>query len=354
RQRIELARALVEPAALIALDEPTSSLGPAEARALHELVRELAAAGTAILYIAHDLEELRRVATRYTVLRDGADVGRGTLAQASDDELVRLMVGRSVDALFPRSPPRRGECLLALRDLRTSAGLVVERLDVHAGEIVGIAGLIGAGRSELLHALFGLGARCTGSLELAGRRGMATPRQRWHDGAGLLGEDRRREGLLLGRPIDENIALPRLARLARAGRLSRGAAATYARPWLERLGVRCRGPEQPVGELSGGNQQKVQLARLLAAECRLLLLDEPTRGVDVGARAELYRWIDELARPAPPTPPRAVLLVSSVLPELFGLCDRIAVLSKGRLLEARPVDELTPERVLAAASTGAW
>jgi ribose transport system ATP-binding protein len=362
RQRIELARTLVEPARVIALDEPTSSLGPAEAAQLFELVRELARAGTAILYIAHDLDELRRVASRYTVLRDGATVASGALAAATDDALVRAMVGRAVDTLFPRSAApgalgatRPAERLLALRDVRTSDGTRVDALDVHRGEVVGIAGLIGAGRSELLQALFGLGAHVVGGeLSLCGRRGAARPAQRWSDGAGLLSEDRRGAGLMLTGSLAENVALPRLARLARAGVLAGDAALRHARPWLERLDVRARGPDQPVGELSGGNQQKVQLARLLAADCALLVLDEPTRGVDVGARAEIYRWIDALARPTDAATARGVLLVSSSLPELFGLCDRIAVLADGRLLAARPVGELTPERVLAAAAGGAW
>ncbi|TAJ18622.1 MAG: sugar ABC transporter ATP-binding protein, partial [Planctomycetota bacterium] len=229
----------------------------------------------------------------------------------------------------------------------------VEALDVHRGEVVGIAGLIGAGRSELLHALYGLGARVAGAHELCGRA-RATPAQRWDDGVGLLSEDRRRAGLMLNGSLADNVALPRLARLARAGVLGSGAARRHALPWLERLGVRARGPDQPAGELSGGNQQKVQLARLLAADCALLVLDEPTRGVDVGARAEIYRWIDALARPSDAASARGVLLVSSALPELFGLCDRIAVLANGRLLPARPVGELSPERVLTAAAGGAW
>jgi ribose transport system ATP-binding protein len=371
RQRVEIARALLGAPRLIVLDEPTSSLGPREADALRVLVHALArpdargAPGASILYIAHDLAELRAVATRYTVLRDGRSVESGVLSERSDAELVRAMVGRAVDALYPRSAARPGEVVAALRDLSTSDGLCVRELDVRRGEVLGLAGLIGAGRSELLHALHGLGASVRGGLRVLGRDGTATAAQRWRDGAGLLSEDRRGVGLMAQRSLAENIALPRLAQLARGAWPARGAwlapraTERYAAPWLERLGVRCRGPLQPVGELSGGNQQKVQLARLLAADCALLWLDEPTRGVDIGARAEIYRWIDALARPRGAEIARAVVIASSALPELFGVCDRIAVVRRtergaAELLAARSVSEITPEAVLTAAAGGAW
>jgi len=220
-------------------------------------------------------------------------------------------------------------------------------LELRRGEVLGLAGLIGAGRTELLRALFGLDEVRRGELRVLALSGAQSPAERWRSGAGFLSEDRKGEGLALARSVAENLLLPGLARQARLGILPRGGAARTAAPWLSALGVRCAGPEQPVGALSGGNQQKVALARLFAAEVDVLLLDEPTRGVDVGARAEIYAWIDRLAR----REQKAVLLVSSYLPELLGLADRIAVMRRGELGPAREVTGLT-EHELALAMTG--
>jgi ribose transport system ATP-binding protein len=245
------------------------------------------------------------------------------------------MAGREVRELYPRSPRTRGELLLR------GAGLELCR-----GEVLGLYGLIGAGRTELLRGLFGLDPLPEPALQLCGSSGPRTPRERWESGAGFVSEDRKREGLALGLSVSDNLALARLERFARRGRLDQRALAGSAATWTGLLAVRCSSVAQRCGELSGGNQQKVALARLLGAGSQLLLLDEPTRGIDVGSKAQIYAWIDKLACGTPTSSPKAVLLVSSYIPELLGVCDRIAVMRRGQLGPARPVAEWTEERLL--------
>ncbi|MSR61956.1 MAG: sugar ABC transporter ATP-binding protein [Planctomycetes bacterium] len=348
RQLVEIARALALETRLLILDEPTSSLARADVAHLFTRIRALAARGVSVLYISHVLEEVFALATRFTVLRDGVSVASGELASETQASLVRRMAGREVGELYPRSPSVPGEVVLRLERLAGARLPLDASLELRRGEVLGIAGLIGAGRTELLRALFGLAPVRTGALRMLALEGPRQPRARWHSGVGFLSEDRKGEGLALARSVAENLALPMLARVARRGVLNPGELARRAAPWIERLGVRCASARQAVGALSGGNQQKVALARLLAAEVDLLLLDEPTRGVDVGAKAEIYRWIDTLAR----REGKAVLLVSSYLPELLGVADRIAVMTRGVLGAARPVTQWD-EHALLLAATGA-
>ena len=348
RQLVEIARALALVARLLILDEPTSSLGRDDAAHLFARLRELAARGTSVLYVTHVLEEVFALASRFTVLRDGVSVGAGPLAGETQASLVRRMAGREVAELYPRTRGAPGEVVLRLEGFAGAHLLLEASLELRRGEVLGIAGLIGAGRTELLRAVFGLAPVRSGSLRVLALEGARTPAERWRSGAGFLSEDRKGEGLALQRSLAENLALPQLARVARGGIVSAGALARLAAPWIERLGVRCSGPAQAVARLSGGNQQKVALARLFAAEVELFLLDEPTRGVDVGARVEIYRWIDELARRRG----KAVLFVSSHLPELLGVADRIAVMTRGVLGAARPARECDEHGLLLAA-TGA-
>jgi len=347
RQRVEIARALAQDARVLVLDEPTSSLARADVEALFEHLRVLAARGVTLVYISHVLEEVFALCTSYSVLRDGRSVARGTLAGKAPGDLVAAMVGRDVDTLYPRTPGRAGEVVLRLEGLSGRRLPREATLELRRGEVLGIAGLIGAGRTELLRAVFGLDPVRTGRVRVLSLEGPRTSHERWRSGVGLLSEDRKGEGLALARSVAENLLLPGLARHARGGWLARAAVERAAERWIADLGVRCAGTGVPVGSLSGGNQQKVALARLFAAEVDVLLLDEPTRGVDVGAKAEIYAWIDTLARERG----KAVLLVSSVLPELLGLADRIAVLCRGVLGPARPVDE-RDEHALMLAMTG--
>ncbi len=348
RQLIEIARALSQDVRLLILDEPTSSLARADVEPLLQRLRQLAARGVGVVYVSHVFEELFAVADRFTVLRDGATVASGAIADVDHDHLVAAMVGRSVTDLYPHSAAQPGAVVL---ELDAVTGLRLPRgasLQLRAGEVLGLAGLVGAGRTELLRAVFGLDPVVAGRVRVAAFDGAASPASRWRQGVGLLSEDRKGEGLMLARSLAENVWLPVLAQKARRGFVTPRQIERDALPWLQRLAVRCAGSSQPVGELSGGNQQKVALARLLATNCEVLLLDEPTRGVDIGAKAEIYAAIDELAHRRG----AAVLIVSSYLPELLGIADRIAVVCRGEVLAAQPVDELDEHSLLAAMTTG--
>lgn len=348
-QLVEIARAVALEARVLVLDEPTSSLGREDVARLFALVRKLRERGAAIVYISHALEEVIELADRAVVLRDGASVATLARDELSPERLVAAMVGREVSELYPRSAARPGEVVARVNGLRGLGKLRDASLELRRGEVLGIAGLVGAGRTELLRALFGLDRVASGALRVLALEGARTPSERWMQGVGFASEDRKREGLALGLSIADNLCLPRLDRHARSGWLRGGSTDGAARDWAARLGIRCAGPTQPVGRLSGGNQQKVALARLLHCDADILLLDEPTRGVDVAAKAELYRLIDELARGPRP---RAVLMVSSYLPELFGTCDRIAVMARGVLGEARTVDTIDERDVMLEAAGG--
>ena len=320
QQLVEIGRALAVGSKVIVLDEPTSSLGRKDVLRLFELIRQLKAQGHAIIYISHFLEEVKEIADRIVVLRDGRVAGEGTAADLAPADLVNLMVGRAVDDLFPRTPRTPGDRVLQF-----------EGIDLHRGEILGIAGLVGAGRTTLLRRIF-------------------TPtRMRWLQGMGMVSEDRKGEGLATGLDIAENLTLSKLEGLGPRGLVVPRRQESVAQQWIQRLGIKARSARQPIGELSGGNQQKVAIARLLHHDVDVLLLDEPTRGIDVGSKAQIYALIDELV--SGPRP-KAVLLVSSYFPELLGLCDRVAVMHRGTLGPARAVHEWT-EHTLTLAATGA-
>jgi ribose transport system ATP-binding protein len=279
------------------------------------------------------------------VLRDGRTEASGRVGETTRSQMVALMAGREVTELFPRSERKRGAVALELRELSGRRLPVGASLTLHRGEVLGIAGLVGSGRTELLRAIFGLDARRSGAVLVNGLAAPESPVELAARKVGLLSEDRKGEGLAEGLSIAENVTLsgrgslgPGFLALPRRSR-------EIAERWIARLGIRCRGPEQPARGLSGGNQQKVALARLLHEEVEVLLLDEPTRGIDVGSRADIYRLIDELALAG-----KAVLMVSSYLPELLGVCDCVAVMVRGKLGPARPVSELTEHAVLLEAT----
>ena len=342
QQLVEIGRAVAVGCRVLVLDEPTSSLTQSDIARLFDLVRRLKASGHAIVYISHFLEEVKAISDRFTVLRDGRSVGGGPTAQADTNRIVALMVGRLVEDLYPRSQRTPGEAVLDVADLAGQAKPARASLTLRRGEVLGIAGLVGAGRTELLRALFGLDAVRAGRLRVAAYTGPASPSRRWAQGVGMVSEDRKGEGLALNLSVGDNLTLSNLSPLT-----SPGARADGSRPWIERLGIRCRSPHQSVADLSGGNQQKVALARLLHHDVDVLLLDEPTRGIDVGSKAQIYKTIDDLARAG-----KAVLMVSSYLPELMGVCDRVAVMCRGVLGEARPVEEVTEHQIMVEA-TGA-
>jgi len=340
QQLVEIARAFALGCRVLILDEPTSSLTAADAAALFRLVRALRDQGESIIHISHFLEEVQVLTDRYTVLRDGLTVATGETSKSNPSELAQLMVGRRIDELYSRSRRTPGEVVLRAMTLRGRRRNVSASLDLRRGEVLGIAGLVGAGRSELLRMLFGLGSPQSGRVQIEGDDRHSNPMHRWQAGVGMLSEDRKSEGLALNLSIEENLTLPRLGVW-----LSPGLLETEAAGWIQQLGIRCTGPRQAAIELSGGNQQKIALGRLLRNDCEVLLLDEPTRGVDLGAKQSIYRLIDELAGKG-----RAIIMVSSYLPELLGTCDRIAVMCRGQLGPAKDVGEWDEHRIMLAAS----
>lgn len=354
QQLVEIARSVAIGCRVLVLDEPTSTLPQQDVERLFALIRRLRERGLAIIYISHFLEEVKAIGDRFTALRDGRTTGSGDVASTPVDRIVAMMVGRDVEELYPRTPRNAGATVLSIRDLAGVTKPESATLELRRGEVVGIAGIIGAGRTELLRAIMGLDQVAHGSVRVATLEGWQTPGVRWRQGMGLVSEDRKREGLALELTIAENITLPKLSGLTPRGWVTPAAQARASQPLVDRLGIKCRSPRQAVGALSGGNQQKVAIARLLHAAVDMLLLDEPTRGIDVGSKAEICRLINELAvgDPAQGRPPKAVLIVSSYLPELMGLCDRIAVMCRGRLGEARPVELWTEHQIMLAA-TGA-
>jgi ribose transport system ATP-binding protein len=279
------------------------------------------------------------------VLNDGETVGAGEMKDAGVDGLVALMTGRPVADLYPRMARRRGAVVLEARSLECPPRLKPVSLRVHEGEILGLAGLVGAGRTDLLRTIFGLDQATAGDVAVLGRAaGRETPRRRWAEGVGFLSENRKEEGLMLNQPIQDNITLTKLEAFGRLGWISTRRQAAAARRWTGELGIRCRGVDQSVGELSGGNQQRVAFARLLEHPARILLLDEPTRGIDVGSKAQIYALIGRLAAAG-----KSIILVSSYLPELLGLCDTIAVMRRGELVASRPRGEWSESELLRAA-----
>ena len=349
RQIVEICRALAADARIVLMDEPTSSLQGADVERLFALVRRLSARGIAVIYISHFLEEVRQIADRYTVLRDGRSVASGAIGDTTNDELISRMVGRASTGLFPvREHIAHTEVALVVRDLASPPRLRSASFELRRGEILGVAGLLGSGRTELVRALFGLDAPSAGTIECGGRTEVASQMstgKRVQEGFGYLSEDRKGEGLALPLSITDNLCATRPALSVQSlGILDMAAQATQSRRWIRELGVRARTPSQAVRSLSGGNQQKVAIGRLLHQKADILLLDEPTRGIDIGSKAEVYEIIARQAAAG-----CAVLVVSSYLPELFGLCDRLAVMCRGQLSPARPISEWSPESVLAAA-----
>jgi ribose transport system ATP-binding protein len=346
RQLVSIARALSNAdCKVLILDEPTSALTGADTERLFDIVKKLASDGVTVLYVSHFLEEVERIASEYTVLRDGRSVASGHVRETTRSELVTMMAGRTVGELFPRSERTPGETVLELRELSGRRLPKRASLRLRRGEVLGIAGLVGSGRSELLRAIYGLDPRASGQVLVNGLSVAAAPVALSAHKVGLLSEDRKAEGLAEGLSIAENVTLSGTGSLGPWGLALPARSRAAATRWIEKLGIRCRGPEQRARALSGGNQQKVALARLLEQDVDVLLLDEPTRGIDVGSRADIYRLVDELAARG-----KAVLMVSSYLPELVGICDSIAVMVRGNLGPQRPARELTEHALLLEAT----
>jgi len=347
QQIVSMARALSHDVRLIVMDEPSAALDPDEVDNLFRIVGDLTAAGVAVVYISHRLEEIRRIGDRVTVLKDGRAVARGLPAKSTPtSEVVSLMTGRNVEYVFPPRPDtpqvKAAEPVLTVENLSRRGEFAPLDLQVRPGEIVGLAGLVGSGRSEILETVYGARKPDTGRVLVDGKPlRPGSVRAAVRAGLGLAPEERKAQALLMLESVTRNVSVSSMSRFARAGWIDRGAELGAARAAVRELSLRPDNPDVPVRTLSGGNQQKAVLARWLLRGCRVLLLDEPTRGVDVGARAELYAVVRRLADEG-----LAVLLVSSEVPEVLGLADRVLVLREGSVVHTAPARELDEHRVL--------
>jgi ribose transport system ATP-binding protein len=351
QQLVEIAGGLAQNCRVLILDEPTAALTDPEIDTLFQNVRRLQSEGVGIIYISHRMDEIRRICNRVTVLRDGRRVATHNAAEVSPPELVREMVGHELPARAVAGARGRGEVALKVVDLCAGAQVRNISFEARSGEIVGLAGLIGSGRTETLRAVFGADSKDSGSVFLAGSAVPAVirePSDAVRAGIGMVPEDRKQDALLLSQSIRVNATLATLAQHSRwGGWLDFKAEAKTSRVLCRRMTVRCESEEQMVSELSGGNQQKVVMARWLARDCSVLLFDEPTRGIDVAAKETIYQLLRDLAAEG-----KAVVVVSSELPELMALCDRILVMSAGKIAAEFLPEEWTQEKITQAAFSG--
>ena len=342
QQLVEIARALQRKARVLVMDEPSAALSETEINALFEVIRDLVEDGVPVIYISHRMPEIFAIGDRVTVMRDGRTVGTKDVSETDVAELISLMVGRTIADRVPKRDVTLGEVVLEVEGLSGPELPGPVDLSLREGEILGVAGLMGSGRTALARVIFSADPADTGTVTVAGRRlSGAGPAESIAAGMGFLTEDRKQQGLVLQCTVTENISLTSLDGISRAGVIDLGAETELARTEVDRLQIRVASLDQELINLSGGNQQKVVLARWLAARCRVLLFDEPTRGIDVGAKAEIYELIGELVEHGV-----AILLISSEMPELLGLSDRVAVMHEGVLQGILPRAEATQERIM--------
>ena len=346
QQIVEIAKAMSFDARVLIMDEPTAALSGNEVERLFRVVRALQERGAAVLFISHRLEEVYAICDTVTVMRDGQIVHEGQLADLPEDELVRKMVGRDISQLFPKTDAVAGEVVLEVENLTRDGVFDDVSLSVRAGEIVALAGLVGAGRSEVAQAIFGVDRATSGRITMLGNHlPLAKPTAAVAAGIAFVPEDRRQQGLVMTMSIERNATLARLREMRVKGLLSLKRERAQTEHWAERLQLKYGRLTDPVGTLSGGNQQKVVLAKWLGTEPRLLIIDEPTRGIDVGTKSEVHRLIGELAAQG-----LAVLMVSSELPEVLGMADRILVMFEGRITAELSRAEADEERIVRAAT----
>lgn len=342
---VAIARALSIDARVVIMDEPTAALSHKEIAELYELVEKLKAQGKAILFISHKFDEIFRIADRWTVFRDGAFVAEGLMAEATEGQLVRMMVGRSVDQIYPKRPARIGPPALTVAGYCHPTEFEDITFTLHQGEILGFYGLVGAGRSEVMQALFGITRPSKGACRLGDQvRVIRSTAQAVEAGIVYVPEDRGRQGTVKGLPIFQNVTLPSLARTSRAGFLRLAEEFALAREYTQRLDLRAASLDQDVGLLSGGNQQKVVIAKWLATKPRIIILDEPTKGIDIGSKAAVHDFMSELAAQG-----LAVIMVSSEIPEVLGMSDRVIVMREGRIAAEFTGEDMTPENLVRAA-----
>lgn len=343
---VAIARALSTDARVVVLDEPTAALSHKEIHELYDLVETLKKQGKAILFISHKFDEIFRIADRYTVFRDGQFVGEGQMADVTEGALVQMMVGRSVDQIFPTRTPNIGPPLLTVAGYDHPTEFADIRFTLHQGEILGFYGLVGAGRSEVMQALFGITTPSKGAVRIDDQvRVIRSTHDAIAAGIVYVPEDRGRQGAIRGLPIFQNVTLPSLGRTGRSGFLRMAEEFKLARDYTQRLDLRAAALDQELGLLSGGNQQKVVIAKWLATKPRVIILDEPTKGIDIGSKAAVHEFMAELAAEG-----LAVIMVSSEIPEVLGMSDRVIVMREGRIVDEVTGDAMTPERLVRAAA----
>ncbi|WP_417689203.1 sugar ABC transporter ATP-binding protein [Roseibium sp.] len=343
---VAIARALSIDAKIVIMDEPTASLSHKEIEETYELVDRLKAEGKAILFISHKFDEIFRIADRFTVFRDGEMIGAGKIADVSEQDLVRMMVGRSVDQVFPKRDPHLGKEVLKVAGYAHPTEFEDIGFSLREGEILGFYGLVGAGRSEFMQALFGITKPSKGAIRIEDKVAVIrTPNEAIRHGIVYVPEDRGKQGAIKGLPIFQNATLPSLSSTSRNGFLRLAEEFKLAREYTQRLDLRAAALDQDIGELSGGNQQKVVIAKWLATKPRVIILDEPTKGIDIGSKAAVHEFMAELAAEG-----LAVIMVSSEIPEVLGMSDRVIVMREGRIAAEFEGDGLTPENLVRAAA----
>lgn len=346
-QMVEIAKCLTIGAKIIIMDEPTAALAEEEIKILFHIIDDLKKKGIAIIYISHRMDEIFEISDRLTVFRDGKYVATKNIEDTNYDEVVALMVGRSVDNLYPKRDYKQQEVVFEAKHMK-SRGVNDVSIALHKGEILGITGLLGSGTIELSKIIYGALPKESGEIYIHGeQRDCSTPRKALEAGIGFVSDDRKQEGLVLIRSIKENISMSSLKKLTKGIRLDKKQESSNIGKEIQKLNIKLSSPEQLVGKLSGGNQQKVVFAKVLEAEPEILILDEPTRGVDVGAKAEIYQIMDELTKEG-----KSIIIISTDLPELIGVSDRVVVMREGRTVLEISKDEMSQEVILAQASGG--
>ncbi len=346
KQLVMIARALSHNASLIFMDEPTATLTSHEIDNLFRVIRELKKKGKTIVFISHKLEEVFEITENITVLRDGQMVGTMETKFTNKEEVIKLMVGRSLEEEFPKRTPSIGEEMLTIKNLNTASKLKDIDMTIRKGEVVGLFGLVGAGRTELARAIFGIDPIDSGELLLEGNSlKIRNPKDAINSGIAFATEDRKSQGLILSMSVKENMMLPNMKSISRFSFIRHGAEKAMVNRFINDMNIKTPGMDQFTVKLSGGNQQKVVLARWLASNPKVLILDEPTQGIDIGAKQEIYQWINDLVKKG-----LAILLISSELPEILGVCDRVLVMFRGQNVKEFGQAHATPENVMACAT----
>lgn len=351
QQMVEVAKALTNEAKVMIMDEPTATLSDVEIKKLFEIVRELKAKGMGIIYISHRMQEIKEIGDRITILRDGKYIDTADVSEIANEEIIHKMVGRDLGNLYNRSEHKVGDLVLKVEGLSAhGSGLKDIDFELHSGEIVGLAGLVGAGRTELARAIFHVDPYDSGRIILHGEEipRKATPGEMIKRGVALIPEDRKRQGLSLILNVSENVVMASLDKFCHMGWMQKKSEKEVVENYIKELNIATPSPKQLANNLSGGNQQKVVLAKWLCTEGDVIIFDEPTRGIDVGAKSEVYGFMDQLAKQG-----KAIIMISSEMPELLGMCDRIYVMRERKIVMEFPIEEASQELILSYAIEGA-